>query len=100
MFDPTSRYFRIATTTLTVTDPDGTVREVAYARRRFVPQPAAGSDGATHTFTEGERLDQLADRYLGDPLLFYLFCDENRALHPDELTAEIGRALRIPTPRF
>ena len=99
MFEPTSRYHRISTTTLTITERDGSARQVVYARRRFVPQPGGNAD-IEHTVVQGERVDHIADTYLGDPTQFYLLCDENRALHPDELTAEIGRALRIPSPSF
>jgi hypothetical protein len=91
VFEPTSRYFDIETTTLTL--PDG--REVRYVRRRFLPAPNPGAIFAEHTVTQGERLDHITARYIGDPELFWQLCDINNAMHPDELTAEIGRAVRV-----
>ena len=91
MFEPTSRYFDLETATLT--RPDG--REVRYVRRRFLPTAAPGAIFAEHSVAEGERLDHITARYLGDPELFWQLCDINNALHPDELTAEIGRKLHV-----
>lgn len=99
MIDPTSRYYRIETATLTVTDPDGTTREVAYKRRRFIPAADGTATLAQHTVAAGERLDQITARYLGEPTRFYLLCDANGALNPDELTAELGRVLNIAATR-
>lgn len=91
MFEPTSRYFGLETTTLTLSDG----REVRYVRRRFLPPAAPGAIFAEHTVAEGERLDHITARYLGDPELFWQLCDINNAMRPDELTAEIGRQLRV-----
>ena len=91
MFDPTSRYFDLDTAALTL--PDG--REVRYVRRRLLPPAVSGVIFAEHTVVEGERLDHITARYLGDPELFWQLADINNALHPDELTAEIGRRLRV-----
>jgi hypothetical protein len=51
-----------------------------------------------HTDVEGERLDKITARYLNDPLQFWRICDANAAMNPPELTAEIGRRLRITLP--
>jgi hypothetical protein len=91
MFEPGSRYFDLETTSLTL--PGG--REVRYGRRRFLPPPAAGEVFTEHPVAEGERLDHITARYLGDPELFWRLCDINNAMQPDELTAEIGRKLRV-----
>jgi hypothetical protein len=50
------------------------------------------------TVTEGDRLDMITFRTLGDPLHFWRVCDANNAMNPVELTAEPGRKLRIATP--
>lgn len=92
MFDETSRYYRIETTTLTA--PDG--RVIAYIRRRFLPDPASIITLAEHRVAAGDRLDNLAARYLGDPELFWRLCDANLAMNPAELTAEPGQILRVP----
>ncbi|MBL7501515.1 LysM peptidoglycan-binding domain-containing protein [Frankia sp. CNm7] len=93
-FPPHSRY--AATEVATTTGADGT--EWRYLRRRFI----AGSDDAAaaieHLVVAGERLDLLAARYYGNPLLGWRIADANGALDPAELTAEPGRVLRVPAP--
>ena len=95
MFEPGSRYYEIETLTLTM--PDG--RSVAYKRRRFLPPATSGALLAEHTVTQGERLDHITARYLADPTLFWQLCDINNAMHPDELTAEVGTKVRITLPQ-
>ena len=51
-----------------------------------------------HEFADGERLDLVANRFFGDPQQFWRICDANRAMRPDDLTAPIGRRLRITLP--
>lgn len=97
MFDKTSRYAHSETAALEVTGPDGTVREVRYVRRRFIP-PAAGSTVVVeHTVAPGERLDNVTARYLGDPAQFWRICDANEAMEPKELE-EVGRSIKIAMP--
>lgn len=93
-FPPNSRYAGIETAKLVTAEGE----EIVYLRRRLVPQPERFSTLREHAVTEGERLDNLAARNLGDPELFWRLCDANRALRPDELTETIGRRLRIPMP--
>lgn len=100
MFDKTSRYAQIETTTLKVTDADGAEREVRYVRRRFLPDADNLTTVVEHTVTEGDRLDNVAARYLGDPTLFWGVADANNAMRPEELTEEVGRALKIALPDF
>lgn len=97
MFTQTSRYYALETTTLTT--PDG--REVIYLRRRFLPDGNKAVVLATHIVTQGDRLDNITARYLGDPEQFWLVCDANNAMRPDDLTAdaEIGHRLTIPLPQ-
>ena len=95
MFPVTSRYYGIETATYET--PDG--REIVYLRRRFLPATANGSLIAEHIVTQGERLDNITARYLGDPEQFWRVCDANNAMRPEELTDEIGRRLRIPFPQ-
>ncbi len=93
LFPQTSRYFgrRI----LKHTRADG--REVAYLERRFLPDEEDLEEIRLHTVVEGERLDLLAHRYLGDPEQFWRICDANGAIDPEDLEA-IGRQLRITRP--
>ena len=98
MFEPSSRYNDIETAKMTVTDSRGEPRVVSYKRRRFVPSGATITTLAEHTVAQGDRLDNLAARYVGDPEQFWRICDANNVLRPEELTEEVGRALRIGLP--
>jgi nucleoid-associated protein YgaU len=89
---PTSRYCGAATLSFTL--PDGT--EVRYLARRILPQPAIYQATRSYVVVEGDRLDNLAAKFLGDPLLFWMICDANGATDPDELTAQVGRSILIP----
>ena len=91
MFDPTSRFADLETRVLA--GPNG--REIRYVVRRFLPPADSGVVFAEHQVTEGERLDHLSARYLGDAELFWQLADINNAMRPEELTAEIGRRLRV-----
>lgn len=94
LFPPTSRYHGIAAAQLTL--PDGTT--VAYLKRRFVPPPENFALLQEHMVAAGDRLDNLAARYLGDPQQYWRICDANGAMRPDELTETAGRRLRITLP--
>jgi hypothetical protein len=63
MFENNSRYINIQTTTLQL--PDG--RKVVYVRRRFLPAPETIPTLAEVIVNEGDRLDVIAYRTLGDP---------------------------------
>ncbi|QZZ20615.1 LysM domain-containing protein [Leptothermofonsia sichuanensis E412] len=95
MVDPVSRYAPLETVQMTL--PDG--RTVAYKRRRFLPQGRTLPVLTTVTVMNGDRLDLIADRTLGNALLFWQVCDANNAMNPIELTAEPERTLRIPIPQ-
>ncbi|MGH9508477.1 MAG: LysM domain-containing protein [Terriglobales bacterium] len=100
MFEPTSRYAQIEETSLPVRDAEGREREVRYKKRRFLPpSPADETTIVEHSVTQGDRLDNVTARYLGDPTQFWRVCDANGVLHPRELE-EIGRAVRIALPNF
>lgn len=93
-FPSTSRYFGIPLATLTL--PDGTT--VAYVQRRFVPPPERFVVVIEHRVQSGDRLDNLAARYLGDPQQFWRLCDANRAVRPDELIETPGGTLLVTLP--
>jgi hypothetical protein len=93
LFAPSSRYYGIDTTTIV---EQGVI--VRYLLRRFVPPPERFVLLQVHTVAQGDRLDVVAARYLGDPTLFWRICDANRAMRPDELTETVGRKLRITMP--
>jgi len=98
MFEPTSRYHDIETVKVTVRDSRGEPRVVSYKRRRFVPPGTTMTTLAEHTVAQGDRLDNLSARYVGDPEQFWRICDANNVLRPEELTEEVGRAVRIGLP--
>lgn len=52
-----------------------------------------------HTVIAGERIDHLAHRHYGDPLKYWLICDANDALFPEDLMVP-GRVLKIPPNRL
>jgi hypothetical protein len=94
VFEPDSRYARIPQATATT--PDG--RDVAYKRRRFLPQGSSLRTLAEVVPAQGERIDVLTNRTLGNPEHFWRVCDANDVLDPAELTAIPGRPVRIPVP--
>jgi hypothetical protein len=93
-FPPTSRY--ALTPTCTYVRADGT--PIAYLRRRMVPAPENFALLQWHRVTQGERLDNITAKYLGDPEQFWRLCDANRALRPEELTDTVGRRIAITLP--
>jgi len=96
MFPQTSRYHGIETAKYEPTEG----KEIVYLRRRFVPAVVPNMPiVAEHVVTQGERLDNITARYLGDPEQFWRLCDANNAMRPEELTDEIGRRLRISLPQ-
>ena len=97
MFDSTSRYAGLETAVMEVTDPDGSTREIRYARRRFIPLADGMTILAEHTVNQQERLDNITARYIGDPAQFWRVCDANEAMDPEELEA-VGRVIRIAMP--
>jgi hypothetical protein len=99
MFDPTSRYYAIETVTMDVSDNDGALRRIAYKKRRFIPSAEGTQTLVEHTITQGERLDNVTARYLGDPTQFWRVCDANNVLSPDELE-ETGTVVRIAVPNM
>lgn len=93
LFAPNSRYYGLPTLTITQGG-----RPVAYLTRRFLPQPDQFTPLQEYTVMQGDRLDNIAARFLGDPTLFWRLCDANSATRPAELTATIGRKLVITLP--
>jgi len=80
MFAPNSRYYGLATYTVTL--PSG--RTVTATRCAApTPLPLEGY----HRRVAGDRLDLLAARYLNDSTVFWKLCDANNAPAPDALAA-------------
>ena len=96
-FPTDSRYY--GSSTLTYTTPAG--QSITYLTRRFVPQPGSPNFAtvAKHTVKQGDRLDLVAAKYLGDPLIFWLISDANGAMRPSDLVATPGTVLQITMPQ-
>jgi len=94
-FPPNSRYYGIETARLTM--PDG--KTVVYIRRRFIPPQEQFTVIQEHTVTEGDRIDNIAAKYLGDAEQFWRICDANGAMKPEDLTKEPGSTIDIALPQ-
>lgn len=76
-------------------------QSIPYLQRRIVPQPGSPNYATINQYTvqQGDRLDRIAAKYLGDPLMAWLICDANGALAPWELVKTPGTVLAITTPQ-
>ena len=90
MFEADSRYYPLEKAVWNT--PDG--REVRYVRRRFLPLDDRPPLARVQVKVE-DRLDRLTARALGDPEQFWRICDDNGAMRPEEMTAEVGRWLVV-----
>lgn len=95
MFTSGSRYARLEQATWTPPEGGDPIR---YVRRRFLPQGDALPTLAAVELSDGDRLDLIAGRILGDPEHFWRICDAENAMNPDDLIATPGRRLRVPIP--
>jgi hypothetical protein len=93
-FPPTSRYYGIAVTSLTL--PDGTQR--TYLKRRFVPQRSDLQAIDSYRVTGGIRADNIAAAVFGDATQMWRLSDAN-GLDAQQLVARPGASLIVATPR-
>lgn len=93
-FAPTSRYYGLPTAQLAL--PGG--RTVVFVTRRFLPPTENFAVLQTITIVAGDRLDNLAARYLGDAEQSWRLCDANGALLPEALVAQPGAQIDITLP--
>jgi len=94
-FDDYSRYRGLAL----LTGLDAAGREILYVDCRIIPQPQSLAQAASVTVNEGDRLDTIATRILGDARWWWRIADGNGALDPSDLTKEPGQMLRITLPQ-
>jgi len=87
MFDPKSRYVKAET--YVVTDARG--RSVTVVAP---PPPPDQVLLGIHLLKQGERLDLLATRYLGDAAGYWRIAEENDVMLPEALTE--AREIEIP----
>ncbi len=95
MFDPESRYQSLETASITTLDSSGQSQMCSYKRRRFLPSPMQQQVVVEHQVNQGDRLDNLAAQYLGDPTQFWRLCDANLVSEPEELLATPGRRFLV-----
>ena len=93
LFAATSRYYGLDTETIEVSG-----KTIGYVTRRFLPDPSQFQVLQQHVVVQGERLDNIASQFLGDPALFWRICDANNALRPEALTETAGTTVLITMP--
>lgn len=93
-FEPTSRYYGKQLTSSVTVDGEA----IIHTTRRFIPPPENFSLLQFHFVESGDRLDNIAHRYIGDAEQYWKLCDANRADKPDDLVEEVGSAVRITLP--
>lgn len=99
LFAPNSRYYGIGTAVYeTACETEGESKSISYLVRRFVPPEERFAQVREHTVKQGERTDNLSALYHNDPEQFWLLCDANGAMRPEELTETVGKKLRITLP--
>lgn len=94
LYPPNSRYHGLPILRLA----NGQGHETAYLTRRFLPPAGRHVELRIHRVVAGERLDNIAAQYLGDPELFWRLCDANGVMNPAELTESPGQMIRITLP--
>ncbi len=93
-FPENSRYHSTGTATLEQVNK----APIAYLKRRFIAPPERFAVIQEHTVVEGDRVDNLAAQYLGDPELYWRLCDANGVMRPDALTENAGDKIAITLP--
>lgn len=96
MLEPNSRYNSVEKGEYTT--PEG--RKVSYFKRRFLPQGSLQPILVEVKVREGDRLDVLAAKILGDPEQSWRICDANDAMNPFDLLSEPGQKIRICQSQF
>lgn len=94
-FLPSSRYYSIPVVSLTTSSG----QTVPYIRRRFVPSADSLATLQLYTIKQGDRLDNIAYQFIGDPEKFWQICDANNELDPGEFTEQPGNTIRITLPQ-
>jgi len=96
-FPPDSRYYAFGVQQYVA--PNG--QSYPYLQRRIVPQPGAPNYATINQYStvQGDRLDRIAAKYLGDPLMAWLICDANGAMDSWDLVKTPGTVLSITTPQ-
>lgn len=94
MIGTTSRYAGL--TILVLEGSDG--RGIPYISRRFLPPSGSIPLLGQIIVAQGDRLDLISSRTVGDPEQSWRICDANLAMNPVQLTSLPGRRLVVPLP--
>jgi hypothetical protein len=84
-FPPQSRYHGIGVRVLEPAPDRPDDEPVAYLARRWVPSPERFATLSAYRTVEGERLDRIAARLVGDSEAFWQLCDANGVVWPTDL---------------
>ncbi|MEM9578066.1 MAG: LysM domain-containing protein [Pseudomonadota bacterium] len=93
-FPPDSRYHGLDIAQWTRADG----RAVPYVRRRFLPPVESFEQSGEHRVSVGDRLDNLAAEFVGDPQRYWQLCDANAVLRPNDLTETVGGRIKLTLP--
>lgn len=69
---------------------------VAYLGRTLLPLPNIFKQQSTYTVQAGDRLDNVAAKLLGDPLLYWMLLEANGTSDPALLCAAPGQKIIVP----
>ena len=76
---------------------DGTAAPtLAYLGRTLLPLPNSLKQQSIYTIQAGDRLDNVAAKLLGDPLLYWMLLEANGISDPATLCAVPGRKIVVP----
>jgi hypothetical protein len=70
--------------------------QIAYLQRRIIPRANTYTSLVSYSVNQGDRLDSLAYENFGDPILYWMICDANNAVEPDQLMVDVGSSIQIP----
>ena len=93
-FPPNSRYYRTPVAKLARLGKT----PITYLKRRFIAPTENFAVVQRHAVVEGDRIDNIAAQYLGDPEMYWQIADANGARKPAELTSVPGRHINITLP--
>ncbi len=94
-FDAASRYRNVP---IALLPQAGGEPPLPYVRRRFIPQLRDIPIAAMVGITSSDRPDLLAQRTLGEPLLYWRIADANAVTDPFELTDTPGARVAVAQP--
>jgi hypothetical protein len=90
--NPSSRYYGLGVEQITLANG----LTVSYLSRRIIPQMSIYTQTQNYSVVAGDRVDNLAARFIGDPILFWMIVEANGVEDADSLTAVPGRTILIP----